>query len=366
MNHLEILLIIGSFVVSLILVILTIPPILRVAHAKKLFDTISPRKIHKPNVPPLGGIAIFISFILTTIVATGGYSFDSLKFIIAAVILMFFVGLKDDLLSVSAKKKLLVQIFAAMLVIILGNIRFTSFHGILGIYEINNLTSYIFSLFVIVVIINAYNLIDGIDGLASGLTILSASVFGIWFYLEGNIHFSIMSFALAGSLLGFFVFNVFGKRNKLFMGDSGSLIIGLIVSILVIKFNETNIVKSIPYYIFGAPAVSLAIIIIPVIDTVRVMVVRIGLKRSPFRADRNHIHHGLLKKVPSHLKSTILIVLINGVIIAMAVILNYISMEVNLQFIIVLFIGAVCVYILGNLKHSVKPIVLLTGKEYLP
>ena len=344
----------GAFVISFILVILTIPSILRVAHVKKLFDPVDLRKIHRSNVPPLGGIAIFVSFILTTIVATDGCSFDSLKYIIAAVIIMFFIGLKDDLLSVSATNKLIVQLFAAILLITLGNIRFTSFHGILGIYEINNFTSIVFSIFVIVLIINAYNLIDGIDGLASGLTILSASVFGVWFYLEGNIQFSIMSFALVGSLSGFFIFNVFGKRNKLFMGDSGSLIIGLIISTLVIKFNETNIVKSLPYSAFGAPAVSLSIIIIPLIDTLRVMIVRIGKKRSPFCADRNHIHHHMLQMLPSHLKSTIFIVLINGVIIAISIILNYISLEVNLQFMAVLFIGIICVIIPGSLKHSPK------------
>ena len=334
--------------------LLTVPPILRVAHAKKLFDPVNSRKIHKPNVPPLGGIAIFISFILTTIVVTDGYSFDSLKYIIAAVILMFFIGLKDDLLTISVKKKLIVQLFAAMLLITLGNLRFTSFQGILGIYDINYFGSLVFSLFVIILIINAFNLIDGIDGLASGLTILSGSAFGILFYLEGNIQFSIMSFALVGSLSGFFIYNVFGKRNKLFMGDSGSLIIGLIISTLVIKFNETNIVKSIPYFIIGAPAVSLAIIIIPLIDTVRVMAIRIGLKRSPFSADRNHIHHCILKMHPSHLKSTILIVSINGVIITMSLFLNFISLNVNLQFISVVLIGVLSVVFLGKLKYSYK------------
>src|SRR5680860_30651 len=140
---------------------------------------------------------------------------------------MFFTGLKDDILEISAKKKLVVQIVAAGILITLGDVRFTNLHGILGIHEINYFAGIICTLFVILLIINAYNLIDGIDGLASGLAIVSGTVFGVWFYLAGHIQFSILSFALVGSLSGFFLFNVFGHKNKLFMGDNGSLVIGL-------------------------------------------------------------------------------------------------------------------------------------------
>src|SRR5680860_63564 len=242
-------------------------------------------------------------------------------------------------MPISVKKKLIVQFFAAVLLITLGNIRFTSFHGIFQIYEIDYFTSVIFSAFVIVVIINAYNLIDGIDGLASGLGMLSAAAFGIWFYLLGQIQFSIMSFALVGSLGGFFLFNVFGKHKKIFMGDAGSLIVGLIISTLAIKFNEFNIVKSSPFSIANAPAVSLAIIIIPLIDTIRVMTVRILLKKSPFSSDRRHLHHCLLKLVPTHLKVTSIIVLMNGLLIGIALFFNLLSLNINLQFFTILLFG---------------------------
>ena len=337
----EIMLIFVALVLSFILVLIVIPSILSVARAKKIYEPFDKRKIHTQIIPPLGGVAIFFGVTLSTIIASDGYSFDSLKYKIAAVMLMFFIGLKDDLLIVSNRKKLIVQIFAAVMLITLGNIRLTNLHGIFGIYEINYLSGMLITLFAIVVIINSFNLIDGIDGLASGLAMLAGTVFGIWFYLAGHIQHAILSFALVGSLAGFFLYNVFGHRNKLFMGDSGSLVVGLIISIIVIQFNEFNIVKTIPFAIGAAPVVSFAIIIVPLVDTLRVMTIRIMQKQSPFSADNNHIHHRLLSLVPSHLKVTLIIVAVNAFLIGIAFLFNNISFNVNFQFLFLFLIALV-------------------------
>lgn len=336
---------IGAFVIGFILVMISVPPIIRVANAKRLFEPFNERKVHTKIVPPMGGVAIFFGFTLSSIIATDGISFDELKYLIASVIIIFFIGLKDDLMDISARKKLIAEIFAAILLITLGQFRFTNLHGILGIYDIGFGLSIVLSIFAIVVIINAFNLIDGIDGLASGLAILAATVFGSWFYLAGHIQFAILSFALVGSLTGFFIYNVFGNKMKLFMGDTGSLIIGLVVSALVIKFNEFNIDKTVPYAISAAPAVSFAIIIVPLIDTLRVMTIRIAERRSPFSADKNHIHHRLLSLVTSHLKVTFIIVAANAVIIAFAVFLNQFSINVNIQFLLVFLLGIIFSFI---------------------
>lgn len=336
----EIILTIGAAIIGFLLVMIAIPPIIRVAKEKKLFEPFEERKIHTKRVPPLGGVAIFIGFTISSIIATDGLSFDSLKYIIASVIIMFFIGLKDDLLIISAQKKLMVQIFAAVILITLGNVRFTNLHGILGTHEIGYFTSLILTVFCMVAIINAFNLIDGIDGLASGLAILAVTTFGTWFFIAGQIQFSILSFALVGSLTGFFIYNVFGKENKLFMGDTGSLIIGLVISALAIKFNEFNIVKTAPYAIGAAPAVSFAIIIVPLIDTLRVMSIRIATKRSPFSPDNNHVHHRLLELVHSHFKVTLIIIAANILIIAFALLMNNISFNGNIQFILVFLLGA--------------------------
>ncbi len=341
----EIILVTGAFVISFALVVISIPTILRIAKAKKLFDNFNERKIHTGALPPLGGVAIFIGFVLSTIIATDGLSFDSLKYIIAAVTIMFFIGLRDDLMDISARKKLIIQFFAAVILVALGNVRFTNLHGILGIYEINYFTSIIISLFAIVVIINAFNLIDGVDGLASGVAMLASLCFGTWFFLAGNYPLSIMAFAMLGSLSAFFLYNVFGKRNKLFMGDTGSLIIGIVASAMVVKFNELNIDKSLPYVVNAAPALSFAVIVVPLIDTLRVMTIRIIQKRSPFSADTNHVHHHLIALYKVHLKVTSLIVVANILIIVMAFLLDGMDWNGNLKFLVVFSVGILCSYV---------------------
>jgi UDP-N-acetylmuramyl pentapeptide phosphotransferase/UDP-N-acetylglucosamine-1-phosphate transferase len=337
--NMEFFLILLAVSLSFMLVIIIIPPILRVAREKKLFDTINKRKIHTTPVPPLGGVAIFIGFVLTTIVATDGYSFESLKYIIASIILMFFIGLKDDLLAISARKKFVVQIFAAMLLILLGNLQITNLHGMFGVYEIHSATGILLTLFIILAIVNSYNLIDGIDGLASGLAIFASSLFGGWFFIAGHIQFAIMSFALAGSLVGFSLFNVFGKKNKLFMGDAGSLVIGLVISIIIIKFNEFNIIKTGQYSVVAAPAVSFSLVMVPLIDTLRVITIRLLNKKSPFHPDNNHIHHRLLALVPSHLKVTTIIIITNVFLMGFALLLNILMLDVTIQFLAVFLFG---------------------------
>lgn len=348
----EFYLILLAISLGFLLVVISIPPILRVAREKKLFDTIDKRKIHTTPVPPLGGVAIFIGFVLSTIVATDGYSFDSLKYIIASIILMFFIGLKDDLLVISARKKFVVQIFAAMLLIIMGNLQISNLHGMFGIYEIQSALGVFLTLFIILAIVNAYNLIDGIDGLASGLAIFASSLFGGWFFIVGQIQFAIMSFALAGSLVGFFLFNVFSKKNKLFMGDAGSLVIGLIISAIIIKFNEFNIVKTGQYSVIAAPAVSFSLVMVPLIDTFRVITIRLWNKKSPFYPDNNHVHHRLLALVPNHLKVTSIIIIANVFLIGFALLLNNLMLDVTVQFFAVFLFGIFLSFVPSMLIRS--------------
>lgn len=333
-----------GFILGFGLVFLTIPPIIRVSIAKHLYDTPNARKVTKTIVPTLGGVAIFIGFILSTIVATDGYNFGELKYLLAAIIIMFFVGLKDDLMDVSALKKLLLQVATATMLIVLGNFRFTNFHGILGLHEINYPISFAITLFTMIALINAFNLIDGIDGLASGISTLISLIFGTWFILAGHPEYGIMCFCLAGSLIAFFIFNVFGKKYKIFMGDTGSLIIGVIMVVLTIKFNELNINLQAPYAIHSAPVISIGILILPVIDTIRVFFIRISKKRSPFSPDMNHIHHKLLELGNSHLKSTLLIGFSNIFIVAFMLSLHQI-LSINNLMISVFALGFTIAYI---------------------
>jgi len=328
-----------SMILGFSIAIFAIPPILRVARKRKLFDFIDERKIHSAAIPSFGGVAIFLGFILTTIVTTHNQTFITFKYIIAAVIILFFTGLKDDLVTILARKKFYLQIVAVLILIILGDIRLTYGHGFLGIYEINYFFSVVFTLFVMLSIINAFNFIDGIDGLAAGLGIVASLFFGIWFYIAEYNQYAIMSFALAGSLGGFFLYNVFGGKNKLFMGDTGSLITGLIISVLAIQFNEFNVNKSLVWSINAAPSVSFAVVMVPLIDTLRVITIRLLNNRSPFSPDKNHIHHRILAILPDHFSITLILTSASIILILLSVLFNYLFIDVTLQFLMLFFIG---------------------------
>ena len=304
--------VLASFLIALVVSYRAIPTVINVSRQLKLFSEPNGRSATIHRIPTLGGVAIFIGFILGLTLTRNGYILPGLTFIIAAVMIMFFVGLKDDIVSLSASKKLLSQLIVAGILIFLGHFRFTNLHGFLGIEGIPMLVSVPLTAFVMIVFINAFNLIDGIDGLAAGLSIFAGSVFGIWFFLCGHFEFSIVSFSLVGALLGFFFFNVYGKKNKIFMGDTGSLILGTIMAVLVIQFNEFNIDQRIPFTVLAAPAVSFGILIYPLMDTLRVFAIRIVQRKSPFDADKNHTHHRLLTMGMTHAKATYLILAVNA------------------------------------------------------
>jgi UDP-N-acetylmuramyl pentapeptide phosphotransferase/UDP-N-acetylglucosamine-1-phosphate transferase len=306
----------SAFFISFVVVFISIPSIVKVAHKKHLFDLPGHRASHTQAVPTLGGLAIFAGFIFSISVLPNVVVFPQESVLIAASVIIFFIGLKDDILVTAPLTKMSGQIVAAFILVFIGDLHITSLHGFYGITEIPYWASCSLSIFIIVVIINAFNLIDGIDGLSSGVGIVTASTFGIWFFLAQKIQWSIIAFALVGSLIAFFIYNVFGKRNKIFMGDTGSLLLGLIVSVLTIQFNEFNINAIQIYRVHAAPAVSFGILIVPLFDTLRIIFVRLVLRKSPFSPDRNHIHHRLLDYGFSHKISSFIIILVNLIYIA--------------------------------------------------
>lgn len=346
--------IVFSIVISFAITYIIIPRIITVSKEKKLFDEINDRKIHTSKIPTLGGVAIFAGLIITSLITMNGFDFNTIKYLIASIVLIFFIGLKDDISAITPWKKLAVQITATLIIILLGNYRFTNLHGILGIHEINYFWSVAISLFAIISITNAFNLIDGVDGLASGIAFISSVVLGSWFCLSGHPEYSILAFSLAGSLMAFFGFNVFGKKNKLFMGDTGSLIIGFVISALIIRFNEFNLVPN-KFNVNSAPVISFAIIVIPVVDTIRVFVLRILKKKSPFSADRSHIHHQLFSLFNgNHLKVTATMFVFNILFIAVGYFVTQSPININYQLLIMAVFGFGMAMVPGRLvsrKH---------------
>lgn len=295
--------IILSGTLAFLITFFSIPIIIQVAREKKLFDEPDERKVHKMVIPTLGGLGIFAGFILALLLGAP-VGIAELQYFIAAAIVIFFLGIKDDILILSAAKKFIGQLVAAGIIIKFGGVQITNMHGFLGIYEIPQIASIIFTLFTVIVIVNSFNLIDGVDGLAGSLGLLTAVVFGTYFTYTGHTLYAVMAFSLAGSLVGFLIYNF--SPAKIFMGDTGSLLIGLVNSIMVVKFINIAGNTSLPFSLDAAPAIGIAILIIPLFDTLRVFGLRILDRRSPFSPDRTHIHHFLLDLGFSHRKVTLL------------------------------------------------------------
>jgi UDP-GlcNAc:undecaprenyl-phosphate GlcNAc-1-phosphate transferase len=308
---------------SFIVTYTAIPSIIKVARIKHLFDEPDDRKHHTDSTPTLGGMAIFAGFIFSTTFWSNQNQITELQYIISALLIMFFMGVKDDIVNLVAYKKFIAQLLAALIVTIWGGIHLSSFYGLFGIYTIPDFISIPFSIFIIIAITNSINLIDGIDTLAASIGLLCMSILGTWFYLTENIHYAILAFSMLGSLLGFYKFNF--SPARIFMGDTGSLVLGITCSILIIKFIELNriYVGDPAYMIKSVPAVAISILLIPIFDTVRVFGLRVLKGRSPFTPDRQHIHHILIDLGYNHIRATLILITFNLIII----ILNYIFMH---------------------------------------
>jgi len=310
--------IILAFFTAFAITFLTIPVIIKIAKAKKLFDFPDKRKIHVRNIPTLGGLAIFLGFVFAMTFFTKFIYCYHLQYVTSSLIIISVIGIKDDVIGLSPIKKAIGQIFAASIVVIWGDLRIVSFYNIFGIMELPYVISVIFSIFTILVIINAYNLIDGINGLAASMGIIASTAFGIMFFLTGiNYQAAILAFSLAGALFGFLKFNI--TPAKIFMGDTGSMVVGFIISFLSIEFLELNNTKeSIIFSRFSIPLIAMSFMFLPLYDLVRVFCIRLWNNRSPFKADQNHLHHMLLKLGLSHMFSTFVLSLFACLLITLA------------------------------------------------
>ena len=295
--------------VSFIISFLAIPVVLQIAVLKKLYDVPDERKVHTHAVTSLGGVGIFGGFLLASLLSIQGYLNPEFQYFFAAALVIFFLGLKDDLVVLSASKKFIGQVVAASIIIHLGGIRLDSMHGLFGFDQLPEAFALALTYLTIIVVINSFNLIDGIDGLATCLGIMTMSIFGTYFYMVGFQAYALLAYSLGGSLIAFLIFN--HHPAKIFMGDSGSLMIGLINSILVIKFINVASDPAIAIPIESTAAIGFSILIVPLLDTLRVFAVRIYKGCSPFTPDRNHIHHLLMNWGLGHAAITLFCVGIN-------------------------------------------------------
>ncbi|MEQ9188210.1 MAG: MraY family glycosyltransferase [Cryomorphaceae bacterium] len=309
--------IILTFITALVVSVLSTPALIKVAYLKRLVDEPGEeRKLHFRRIPTIGGIIIFAGTLFSYLmwypfeemldVGQLGRALKDFQYIGATMILLFFIGIKDDIIGTAPVKKLVGHLIVAFILVIMGDIRITSMYGIFGIEALPDWGSYFLSILTYTVIVNAINLIDGVDGLAGGVGLIAAVAMGTWFYYAGATEHAVLAFALAGSLIGFLVFNF--SPAKIFMGDSGSLTIGLILSILAIKLIEFP-VNQLPNDMLGIskPVFAMAALVYPLTDTLRIFIYRTVRGMSPFSADRNHIHHRLLDLGFGHRRTVLLI-----------------------------------------------------------
>ncbi|WP_455497008.1 MraY family glycosyltransferase [Coprobacter sp.] len=349
-----------TLALSAYLSFLVIPRVVFVSVKRRLFDVPNSRSSHTRAVPRLGGI-IFLpcmmfsyAFILGIRELNGVGVVTELRetlllemlFLICGLILIYGIGVLDDLRGVSFRKKFVAQIIASVL-LIFGDIHIDNLHGIFGIYELPTFMSYLLTVFIIVLIINSINLIDGIDGLASGLSSVALSVYGFWFLSSGLYAYAMLAFSLLGTVVVFFLYNVFGRRMKLFMGDTGSLILGYCLAFLAIRFCQFNATPE--FGVVGAPIVAFSTLFIPIFDVFRVFIVRVRHGKSPFLPDKNHIHHKLLALGMSHRQAMLTLLIASS----MFILINWLlvkSLGETAMFLADIFLGLCLVY---GLQHFI-------------
>ena len=320
-----------SFVTAFVITFLAIPKIIFFAQKFHLYDSAGVRSSHIGKVPIFGGIAIFAGIIFSLLFWA---EIEQIQFIIVSMFVVFFVGVIDDLLSLSPLRKVIGQIIAILIIIYFpseNGLQINNMYGVLGIYELPDIVATLFTVFVVIVITNGFNLIDGVDGLACSLGIVASFSFGLLSVISGQINMSLIAFTLMGSLIGFLIYNK--HPAKIFMGDTGSLVVGLVLSILAINAINSGIINDSMHLPNKGPLVAIAILAVLLFDSLRVFIVRVIKGKNPLFPDMNHIHHALLNLGYGHKKTTLIICIINILLIVVA----YFLLDMNINFAIAIF-----------------------------
>lgn len=356
-----------AFISSLIISLVSIPQIMIISAKKRLFDLPdNDRKIHLRIVPNLGGVAIFFAFITTSSLFLNPDSFRNWNYIIASALILFLTGIMDDLISLGPSKKFLAQFIAAFITVCIADIRLTSLHGIFGVYELTYWYSVIFSIVGTIFITNAFNLIDGIDGLAGSIGVLCTGTMGACLALSGNAGGACMAFSLMGAIIGFLRFN--SAPARIFMGDTGALLIGYMISVLCMIFvNSYDTEKDIARLVHSsgsAMVLGLSILFVPVFDSFRVFSTRLMRGVSPFKADRTHLHHYLLDLGFTHTRTVTILITANILIITVSLLAQDFNANIGILCILLISFGLFAILYYMR-KQRMESIMVQTKKNKL-
>jgi UDP-GlcNAc:undecaprenyl-phosphate GlcNAc-1-phosphate transferase len=303
------LLLIGAFVLTYVV----IPKIIGVAHFKRLMDQPNARSSHTNITPTLGGIAFYISIMLSFYFLDSEDQFNIIPSLLPGLTILFIMGLKDDLTVLSVYKKFFAQILASLFLLAHPKFEIYTLHGFMGITHLNSISSGIIALFLMVAIINAYNLIDGIDGLAGIIGLIIFILFaGFFFISKSNLSFG-LCLVMIGTLAAFLRYNL-SSTKKIFMGDTGSLLVGFVIAAMTIRLLSlpSEGLVAVPFRAENIPFIAASILIIPLFDMTRVFIIRIAQGKGPFSPDRNHVHHVLIDQLGmSHAKASVFLATYN-------------------------------------------------------
>ncbi len=336
------------------------PKILKIAILKNLVDNPDARKLQRNPVPVMGGIAVFFGIAIGLCSSPAMFSSANTFMLISAMLIMLYVGTIDDIINLSPTIRFAIEIIIIAWLMYASDSSINCFWGLWGISSIPQWAAYALTIFASVGIINAINLIDGVNGLSSGFCFMSSVLFAIFFHITGNQVMTTLALSAAGAIIPFFLHNVFGQSTKMFIGDGGTLVIGTMMAMFVMNILGTNSGCS----ILAAKGVglipfTLAVLSIPVFDTLRVMSARILNKKSPFHPDKTHLHHMFIDLGFSHIGTTISILSLNFLIVAAWFISYKLGASIETQLYIVVALSLLTTFVLywfakRQIKHNTK------------
>jgi len=311
------------------------PVLIKLLSQWRIFDSPGKHKIHQGYTPSMGGVCIVMGAAFAQLIGLPFSEWAHLKYFYITIAMMFITGLRDDILSLSPRQKLIGQLLPIVILVIFGDTVLWSFYGFIWDDVVfNEMIAWSVTIFTIVILTNAYNLIDGLDGLAGTVGIIALTCFGVWFYLVGDYPVALIALSFAGSLAAFMYFN--WEPSRIFMGDTGALVFGLLLSFLTIRFMETNyhLADGHPMRFASTVGTAVMIIIIPIFDTLRVIILRLRKLQSPFHADKNHLHHQFLRLGFSHGKTVLVIAAIQLLFVTIALALRNVTDKVTVSVVI--------------------------------
>lgn len=358
------LLIILSFLLAFGSTLWLHPKMVHIARLKQITDNPDKRKLQRAPVPVLGGVVVFFGIVMGVGSISAHFDCRDAMFLFALMVLMLYTGTMDDIYGLTPRMRLCIEMIASLAIICGGGYSIDHFHGLWGIGPIPAWLSVPLTVVTVVGIINAINLIDGVNGLSSGYCMLACAIFGVFFWKTGDTMMTTLAFAAIGALIPFFIHNVFGNRMRMFIGDGGTLMMGMVLSLFVLRVLDMDYAAAVELAPtgdgtgreLGLIPFTLAVLSIPIFDTLRVMTRRMLRGTSPFRPDKTHLHHAFIELGCSHLKTTLSILGLNAAIVAEWYLLYRVGVSVSVQLYAVLVSALLCtagVYLaIGNSRNK--------------